>query len=123
MFKISEEVKLDILKTLIEPSYKNDVKEIIKMRKSFRLLGITFETLSKILVGVSSVISFAAGIYKIPILYFLSGSSSVLSLVLIQFSSYAYKESTQYTVELNSILNKLNITPVIDIEQSVDLLG
>ena len=111
-FDISENLKNDILLTLIEPNYKNDIIENLKLRKKFKQYGLFFETLSKFFVGVSSVMSFSSGIYKYQIMSFLAGTTSVLSLVLLQYSSFSYRESKKLSNELNSILKKLNITTI-----------
>jgi hypothetical protein len=114
MLNISDQVKTDILVNLVEPSYKNDIKNNLKLKKVFKNAGLTFESLSKFFVGVSSVVSFASGIYKYQILAFLAGTSSVFSLILLQYSSYSYRESKKINLEINTLLKKLNITHVID---------
>ena len=109
-FEVSEQLKSDILVNLVEPQYKNDVTRNLKLRKKFKNYGLCFETLSKFFLGVSSVVSFASGIYKYQVLSFLSGTSSVISLVLLQYSSFSYRESKKLSIELNEILKKLNIS-------------
>ena len=120
-FEISENLKNDILVTLIEPSYKSEITYNLKLRKKFKNYGIMFETLSKLFVGVGSVMSFAAGIYKYEIMSFLAGTTSVVSLVLLQYASFSYKESKKISLELNSILKKLNISTInIDNNSTTD---
>jgi len=109
-FDISDSLKNDIVVTLIEPSYKADIIQFIKLRKKFKNYGLTFETLSKFFVGVGSIMSFAAGIYKIDIMSFLAGTTSVVSLVFLQYASFSYRESKKMSIELNNILRKLNIS-------------
>ena len=41
---------------------------------------------------------------------FLAGTSSVISLVLLQYASFSYRESKKLSLEINDILKKLNIT-------------
>ena len=110
---ISNDVKKDILTNLIEPSYKADIKNNLRLKKFFKRAGLTFETLSKLFVGITSIISFASGIYKYEILSFLAGSTSVVSLVLLQYSSYSYRESKKITLEINDTLKKLNLETII----------
>ena len=122
-FEISENLKSDILVTLIEPSYKSEITQNLKLRKKFKNYGIMFESLSKLFVGISSVMSFAAGIYKYEIMSFLAGTASVLSLVLLQYASFSYKENKKISLELNSILKKLNIVTInIDNASTTDSL-
>ena len=118
-FQISEELKKDIIVNLIEPNYKSDIHSNLILKKRFKLFGLTFETLSKFFVGMSSVISFSSGIYKYQVLSFLAGTTSVFSLVLLQYSSFSYRESKKITSEINIILKKLNITEIPHDDTSV----
>ena len=114
--KVSEKVKSDIMMTLVEPSYYNDVKETIKGRSCWRISGHVFETLSKIFLAVSGVLSFAAGVYDDKLLSFVAGTLSTVSLATFQLSSYSFKQNKKNTLELNQLLEKLDIeeVPVFD---------
>jgi hypothetical protein len=101
-----------ILVQIIEPSYFLDIKSIIKSRRRWHMCGHVFETISKILIACSGILSFSSGYYDIPILGFLAGSSSTLSLASVQFSSYCFKESKDNTEELNKLLTKINLDTV-----------
>jgi len=106
---ISNEIKRDIIINYIEPSYKSDIIRAIKLKKTFKKLGLMFEIFSKLFVGITSILSFSSGIYKTQYLSFLSGTSSVVSLVLLQYVSYAYRENKKLTNEITDLLKKLNI--------------
>jgi hypothetical protein len=121
--EISDNTKRIIMEEHIEPTYIYDVKNTLALRKYFKRIGLSFELLSKIFVGVSSVISFAAGIYKTSELSFVSGSTSVISLVLLQFASHSYNESKKNTTELNSILRNLHLVTVVDTTPTVSSSG
>jgi hypothetical protein len=41
---------------------------------------------------------------------FLAGTTSVVSLVFLQYASFSYRESKKMSIELNNILRKLNIS-------------
>ena len=109
---ISHDIKKDIVISLIEPTYKNEIRNNLNLKKNFKYFGRLFETLSKFFLGVSSIMSFASGIYKFQILSFMAGTSSVVSLVLLQYSSFSYRESKKITIEINSMLKKLNIDTI-----------
>jgi membrane protein DedA with SNARE-associated domain len=109
-FEVSETLKSEILVNLVEPQYKKDIMRNLKLRKKFKNYGLFFETFSKFFVGVSSITSFSSGIYRYQILSFIAGTASVVSLVLLQYSSFSYRESKKLSLELNEILKKLNIT-------------
>ena len=108
-FDISDNLKNDILINLIEPNYKNEIINHLKLRKKFKKYALWLETFSKFFVGVSSVMSFSSGIYKYQIMSFIAGTSSVISLVLLQYSSFSYREYKKISFELNDTLKKLNI--------------
>lgn len=108
-----------IITELIEPSYYSDVKEMLEGRKCWRITSDVFTTLSKISVGFASVFSFASGTYQNQTFSFVAGSVSVISLILLQFSSYAAKESKEKTDGLNLILKKLSINDVPEIASNI----
>ncbi len=110
---ISSDLKQEILVTLIEPNLKRDIQTNLRLKNFFKKTGLTFETSSKFFVGVASVLSFSTGIYRSQILSFLAGTASVVSLVLLQYSSYAYRESKKNIAEINNILSKLNIETIM----------
>ena len=110
--EISNELKKDILVNLIEPSYKSDIASSLNLKKKFKFFGLTFETLSKLFLGIASITSFASGIYKYQLLSFFAGTSSVISLVLLQYSGFSYRESKKITTEINNTLKKLNISSI-----------
>lgn len=113
---LSDDLKQDILTNLVEPSFKDDISTNLKLKKKFKKLGLFFETVSKLFVGISSILSFSSGIYKYEILAFLSGTSSVLSLVTLQYSSYSYRESKKLSAEINTVLEKLHIETIPEIK-------
>jgi hypothetical protein len=114
MANISQSVKHEIIVSIVEPSYKTDIKRNFRLKKLFKNMGLTFEILSKLFVGITSIISFASGIYRIEVLSFLAGTTSVVSLVLLQYSSYSYRESKKITAEINDIFKKLNMDTIIE---------
>lgn len=118
--KISEETKVYIVKELIEKSYKEDVRDMLKGKKCWRISGQTFETLSKVLVAIGSVVSFAAGVYNETTLSFISGAISTFSLATLQFASFSYKENKKQSNELNNLLKSLKLETIPIIERTID---
>ena len=115
---MNDSLKTKILTELVEPCYYSDVNDLIDDRKVWRKCGNIFETLSKLAIGSSSIISFASGIYDYKILAFASGITSVLALVFMQFSSYSFKESKERTKELDKLLIELKINIIQDISDN-----
>jgi len=110
--KISDDVKIKILDDLIEPYYIEDIDYIIKSKKYWKISGQVFETTSKILVAVGSILSFSTAYFEEPLLSFFAGSISTLSLAMLQFSSFSYSENKKQGKELNVLLEKLNLDTV-----------
>jgi len=126
MSKIQEKIivgdllKEKILKDLVEPSYFIDVNETIRGRKCWRVSGHVFESLSKILLAASGVISFAAGVYDDKLLSFIAGTLSTVSLATFQFSLYSLRMHKKNSLELNQLLDKLNIDtlPIFEVTKT-----
>ena len=116
--KISDDTRVYIIDELIEPYYKNVVKNTLNARQCWRKTGIAFETISKIMVAFGSIISFSAGVYENQTLSFVSGSISCLSLAFLQFSSFSYKENKKQSEELNVLLKKLGLETIPVLERS-----
>ncbi|BCS82879.1 hypothetical protein QLL95_gp1244 [Cotonvirus japonicus] len=104
-----------IKKELIDTSYYGDVKYNLRSKSRWKFIGDLTESLSQICVGIATVLAFSAGFYELNLLSFLSGSFGTSSLVLLQFSSYAMKESKERTQQVNILLKKLGLDSIPDI--------
>ena len=94
---------------IIQPNYEHEIKDFLDDRHAWRKNGIYLETISKILLGASTMTSFAAGVYSNQTLSFVGGCLSTASLVCFQFSNYSRNNSNRSTKELNQTLEILNI--------------
>jgi len=110
--KISDDTKIYIVEQLIEPSYKSDIKKLINDKKCWKCTGITFETVSKIMVAISGVFSFSSGYFQNPMLSFISGSIATLSLALLQFSGFSYSQNKKTGEDLNVLLKSLDLDTI-----------
>ena len=113
--KQDTDFKNTIITTIIQPNYINEIKEFIASRTAWRNRGVFYETISKILLGSGSVLSFAAGVYSNQTLSFLAGSISTISLLSFQFSSFSFLESKKSTKELNVLLEKIKVDTIPDL--------
>lgn len=109
MEQISPETRTEIMRTFVEPSYVQDVKDLIAGRRCWRITGQTFETFSKVLVAAGSVLSFSSGYFGNTTLSFVAGTVSTISLAMLQFASFSYQETTKQSKKLNIMLEKINI--------------
>jgi hypothetical protein len=124
MSKISEEIINDIKNRLIEPSYRSEVERLLYEKKNWKKSGQVFEVSSKVFLALGSIISFSAGFYQdIPILSFVSGSVSVVSLSLLQFSSFCYLEHKRQSNELNVWLKKLGLEPMPVLARDINIMN
>lgn len=116
---ISDETR-KIIFTNIEECYKSDIKEAIKGKKCWRHTGIAFETMSKVTVAIGGVLSFSSGYFGSNVLSFVSGSVSMISLALLQFGTFSFKQGKKQSNSLNIILKKLDLDtmPVIEDDSS-----
>ena len=114
--EIGDNIREYVINHLVEPYYKEAIKGTINGKKIWRIVGISLETISKILVAAGGIVSFSAGYYHDDTLSFVSGSISCMSLAMLQLSSFSYKENKKQSQELNTLLKKLNLdtVPVLD---------
>ena len=117
--RISDPIKLQILREVVEPSYMSDVRSIMKSKTCCKHCGQGLEATSKVLVAVGSIISFSAGFFDEPILSFVAGAVSTLSLAMLQVASFNYTEHKKQSTELNILLEKLELDTIPILERAV----
>lgn len=111
---ITDEAKKTII-TNINKQYVDDVDTALFCRSCCKNTADILDSLCHVIVGLSAVISFAAGSWDIKILTFVAGILNVISIVIAKLSSYSSSESKQYTAEINKITPQLGIVNIIDI--------
>jgi len=109
---ISVCVRERIISKLIEPNYYDDVRCTLSARRWWRIIGHVFETTSKVAIAGSGILSFSSGFYGDKRLALFAGVTSTLSLALAQLGLYCFKQSKNNTDELNTILQKIKIETV-----------
>jgi hypothetical protein len=107
-FKVSEEVKREITR-YIEESYKSEVQEMIKSKKCWRRVGLSFETMAKITLALGGIFSFSSGYFDSMVLSFISGSICTSGLALLQFGAFGFKQGKKQASDLNTLLSKLEL--------------
>jgi hypothetical protein len=112
---IADSISSDLFKEFIIPLYRKDLKDLTTWRYKWRKIANYCEAGSKVLVALSTIITFAAGSYANTDLIFVGGSTNTIALSLLLFSSYATKESSERTEELNSVLRKLQVEEVANL--------
>ena len=108
---LSRETK-DIIRADLEKAYVRGARESISERDMWQNVSDFAETSSKVLAGVTSILSFASGTYKSATLSFIAGSVGVTGVTLAGFSVYASRESRERLLRLNAILHDIHVDPV-----------
>ena len=111
--------KTHIINNIIKPNYINEINDSTKYRNLWKKRGMRLETCSKFFIGLGSIMSFASGVYGYQTLSFVAGAISTISLVLLQYSNFAYKESKKATQDLNLLLDNLGIKKVPELNANV----
>lgn len=110
-----------IKKELVETNYYNDVKYNIDGKSKWKIIADVTEALANVLIAVSTVLAFAAGVFDYTLLSFLAGCAGTLAFSLLRFSSYSMMESKERTYQVNLLLKNLRIDPIADI--TIDSAG
>lgn len=118
--RIRDSVKVRILTELVEPLYFEEIRVIIHKKECCKYTGQVFDTLSKVLVAVGTIVSFSSGYFKLPMLGFIAGSISTCSLALLQLSSFSYNENRKQSRDLNILLEKLNMDSIPELPAVVN---
>jgi hypothetical protein len=110
----------DIQNEIITPTIKDEIQTFINMRQKWRCIGIGMETTSKIMLGVTSILSFSSAVIPCnSYLSFTTGSIATLSLVCLQFANYSFRESKISTENLNTLLTKFHVPTIPELNGSV----
>ena len=110
---IPEQFKKYIIKELLLPYYKTNIEYIIKTKSGWARVSTGFLTASTLLVGISSILSFASGVYLDKHLNFVAGSIGLISLVFKEFASYANNIDHVKTLTINDMLKNVGINHIM----------
>ena len=105
------DIKIDVVHEL-QDDINHQIKSLLKSRIKWRVVENYVETSAHILMVVTSILAFSAGIYRtIEVLSFLSGISGVTSIACLKFANYAKNECLERNNLLHQLLERLNIKP------------
>ncbi len=110
--------KAHIVNNIIKPNYIDEIHDSTKHRSMWKKRAMRFETCSKMFIGIGSIMSFASGVYGYQTLSFVSGAISTISLVLLQYANFSYKESKKATSDLNILLDNIGIKKVPELNNT-----
>ena len=104
-----------IFADVIAPAFRAEVEDLSAWRHRWRKAANFFEALA-IAVGVlSTVLAFAAGFFRVPLLSFVAGLLMAVSTGLLTYSKFGNHESSERTASLNRLLLQVGITPEPDL--------
>jgi hypothetical protein len=112
--QLSIELRRLIEENIINPDIINETAELISSRYKWRKVSNITEVLANIFLGTTTILAFTSGIYEYKILSFFTGCTSTIALVLLRFSTYANKESTERNTLLTKLLNYIGISALPD---------
>jgi len=111
---ISDDTKKQI-GCMINKQYKDDVELALCCRSCCKNTADVMETLCHVIVGLSAIVAFAAGLWDMKILTYVAGIMNIVSIVLSKFAGYNTSESKQYTIEINKITTQIGVGQIVDI--------
>lgn len=103
---------------IIQPNYMEEVNTYIHCRTRWHTVGILTETVSKLMICASTILSFASNNCGDLKLNFYAGSLSTVSMCCFQFAQFSFRESKKATENLNKILHKLHMKTLPQINTS-----
>lgn len=116
---IEEEKQIDdvgfkdfITKKIIRPSYLQDIRDMIRWRFIWRKIANVLYAFSKFLIMIGSMIAFFESYFQIAYLALISGSISLLGVLILQYGDFANKQQKKNTHDLNIILTSLNLKTI-----------
>lgn len=95
----------------ILPMIKKDIQDAVNGRLFWRKTGNIIEGIAHVLVGISAIVAFSAGFYEHKWLTFLTACLNVVCVVMLRFSTYSIKESTERNKILSNILTSIGLNP------------
>jgi hypothetical protein len=104
------DLRLRIMKELVDPSYYLDVKDGMTSMRRWGYVGDVCELLSHIFTGFSTAMAFAAGFFNNLHLSFVAGLCGVFALLVIRFSAYSFGEKMERSARVNNVLTNLGIS-------------
>lgn len=100
---------------IIDINLYDDIESNTRDKSRWKTIGDITEALAHIFIGATVVLSFAAGFFDLKYLSFISGCCATVSMALLRFSAYCFKESKERTAQVNILLKYLGISPIPDI--------
>jgi hypothetical protein len=100
---------LKIIKEIILPYYRSNIEYVINTKTGWSKVGVAFFKTTTLLVGASSILSFASGTYPDRNLNFIAGSIGLIALIFKEFASYANSVDHVKTLNINDLLKNIGI--------------
>ncbi len=106
---IPDEFKNEIVRNLLLPYYKSNIKYHIITKTGWSRVSVIFMTVSTIMITASSVMSFASSSFPDNNLNFIAGSVGLVSLVFKELASYANTLEHVKTMTINDMLKSIGV--------------
>lgn len=102
----------DVIKKIVQMEITDDIKDKILWKTRWIRIADTLETMSKILAGSCTILSFATTYSQNNMYAFIGGCIGTTGIVLNQFSNYAKKEAKEKTNMLNTNLQFMSLPAI-----------
>lgn len=110
----NKKLRMEILMEHIYPTYKTEIKTNLFQRKIWARFFSLFSTLTVVLMGASTVVSFSATQFKNTIyISYIAGILGVISLMCKSFSNFCRYQSSTSTHRVNTLLKSIGIQDTI----------
>lgn len=106
-----------VIRNMIKKELVVDVEDKVLWRTRWYKISNVLEAVSKLFLVSSTLLSFTSTYQNNNTYAFFAGCSGTLSIITVQLSQFARKESNERTLQLNSQLKNMNlpVLPTIEI--------
>ncbi len=110
----------EIERNIIIPDDESNIRDLLVSRKRWRYAGNWLEGVAHALVGISTILSFISSVFDNKYIALATGCTLTLCMILLKYSTYSEKESSERTQILNRILARYKIAEVPTITAGID---
>lgn len=98
-----------IVLEILQPEYENDIRETLRLRNCWSKTSNVFFTISSVLMGITSLLSFANGQFKAGYLNYIAGCIGILAILCERFGTYSRTNDHNTTLKVNEILKNVGV--------------
>ena len=116
----THKLKKFIVKSIVQPTYVEDIRDVLVGRYRWRKVGMVLFIISLVLSSIATALTFVTAFESQSWLGLFAGGIGVIGAIFLHCSSMAKGESKRLTHQANKILKQLEIDGIPDIEEDKD---